>query len=114
LSQLEVQLRHEERTSQEIDQAQAVPQATRTLLIWLPVVSFVLAQIMGLGTFSGILHPVGALAALLAGALLFAGYKFPAECSTVFCPKTRPNLVVDGFAYLPVRRGTVGKNSKET
>ena len=39
LSQLEVQLRHEERTSQEIDQAQAVPQATRTLLIWLPVVS---------------------------------------------------------------------------
>ena len=48
LSQLEVQLRHEERTSQEIDQAQAVPQATRTLLIWLPVVSFVLAQIMGL------------------------------------------------------------------
>ena len=73
LSQLEVQLRHEERTSQEIDQAQAVPQATRTLLIWLPVVSFVLAQIMGLGTFTGILHPVGALAALLAGALLVRG-----------------------------------------
>ena len=93
LSQLEVQLRHEERTSQEIDQAQAVPQATRTLLIWLPVVSFVLAQIMGLGTFTGILHPVGALAALLAGALLFAGYKISGRMLNSFlAPKPDPTL----------------------
>lgn len=75
LSQLETQLRHEERTSQEIAQAQAVPQATRTLLIWLPVVSFVLAEIMGLGTFRGIFHPLGAVAALLAAGLLFLGYR---------------------------------------
>ena len=93
LSQLEVQLRHEERTGQEIDQAQAVPQATRTLLIWLPVVSFVLAQIMGLGTFTGILHPVGALAALLAGALLFAGYKISGRMLNSFlAPKPDPTL----------------------
>ena len=93
LTQLEVQMRQEERTSQEISQAQAVPQATRTLLIWLPVVSFVLAEIMGLGTFRGIFHPVGAMAAALAAALLFTGYKISGRMLTKFlAPKPDPTL----------------------
>jgi hypothetical protein len=93
LTQLEVQMRQEERTSQEISQAQAVPQATRTLLIWLPVVSFVLAEIMGLGTFRGIFHPVGAMAVALAAALLFTGYKISGRMLTKFlAPKPDPTL----------------------
>ncbi|MDG2497453.1 MAG: hypothetical protein P8M68_04640 [Aquiluna sp.] len=84
LGQLETQLRHEERTAQEIAQAQAVPQATRTLLIWLPVVSFVLAEIMGLGTFRGIFHPLGAVASALAAGLLFLGYKLSGKMLASF------------------------------
>ena len=84
LSQLEVQLRHEERSAQEVSQAQAVPQATRTLLLWLPPVAFLMSQIMGLASLKGLLHPVGMVAALLAAALLGLGHKISRKMLATF------------------------------
>lgn len=84
LSQLEVQLRHEERSAQEVSQAQAVPQATRTLLLWLPLVAFLMSQIMGLASLKGLLHPVGMVAALLAAALLGLGHKISGKMLATF------------------------------
>ena len=84
LSQLEVQLRHEERSAQEVSQAQAVPQATRTLLLWLPPVAFLMSQIMGLASLKGLLHPVGMVAALLAAALLGLGHKISGKMLATF------------------------------
>ena len=93
LVQLEQQLRHEERTDQEIAQAQAVPQATRTLLLWLPVVSFVFAQVMGLGTFQGLWHPVGAVSAALAAGLLYLGFRLSGSMLKRFMePKPDPTI----------------------
>ena len=93
LVQLEEQLRHEERTDQEIAQAQAVPQATRTLLLWLPVVSFVFAQVMGLGTFQGLWHPVGAVSAALAAGLLYLGFRLSGSMLKRFMePKPDPTI----------------------
>ena len=93
LIQLEQQLRHEERTDQEIAQAQAVPQATRTLLLWLPVVSFVFAQVMGLGTFQGLWHPVGAVSAALAAGLLYLGFRLSGSMLKRFMePKPDPTI----------------------
>lgn len=93
LIQLEQQLRHEERTDQEIAQAQAVPQATRTLLLWLPVVSFVFAQVMGLGTFQGLWHPVGAASAALAAGLLYLGFRLSGSMLKRFMePKPDPTI----------------------
>jgi len=93
LIQLEQQLRHEERTDQEIAQAQAVPQATRTLLLWLPVVSFVFAQVMGLGTFQGLWHPVGAVSAALAAGLLYLGFRLSGSLLKRFMePKPDPTI----------------------
>lgn len=93
LIQLEQQLRHEERTDQEIAQAQAVPQATRTLLLWLPVVSFVFAQVMGLGTFQGLWHPVGAVSAALAAGLLYLGLRLSGSMLKRFMePKPDPTI----------------------
>lgn len=95
LNQLEQQLRHEERTEQEIAQAQAVPQATRTLLLWLPVVSFVFAQIMGLGTFRGLWHPIGAASAVLAAALLYLGFRISGSMLKRFLePKPDPTIAL--------------------
>ena len=84
LSQLEVQLRHEERSAQEVSQAQAVPRATRTLLLWLPLVAFLMSQIMGLASLKGLLHPVGMVAALLAAALLGLGHKISGKMLATF------------------------------
>ena len=84
LSQLELQLRHEERSAQEVSQAQAVPQATRTLLLWLPLVAFLMSQIMGLASFKGLLHPAGIIAALLAAALLGLGHKISGKMLATF------------------------------
>ena len=93
LIQLEQQLRHEERTDQEIAQAQAVPQATRTLLLWLPVASFVFAQVMGLGTFQGLWHPVGAVSAALAAGLLYLGFRLSGSMLKRFMePKPDPTI----------------------
>lgn len=65
--------RDQARAQRELDQAQAVPAATRKLLLWLPLVSFGFAQLAGFQVFSGLLHPIGVTSALLAGLLLWAG-----------------------------------------
>jgi tight adherence protein B len=70
---LEQQLTHSERAAAEIHQAQAVPQATRKLLLWLPAGTVLISQVLGLNTLHGFTEPLGLAALLAAGGLLYAG-----------------------------------------
>lgn len=70
---LEQQLTHSERAAAEIRQAQAVPMATRKLLLWLPAGTVLISQVAGLDTLQGLTEPIGLLALLAAAGLLYAG-----------------------------------------
>lgn len=72
---LEQQLFSRERILAEVSEAQAVPRATRKLLLWLPICSIALGELMGLGTISGIFTPIGMAALALALLFLWVGSK---------------------------------------
>lgn len=72
---MEQQLLASERISAEISQAQAVPRATRKLLLWLPLLSVVMGEVMGLGTISGLFTQIGFIALSLALLILWVGAK---------------------------------------
>lgn len=57
----------------ELEQALAVPKATRRLLIWLPAGSLVFAQTLGLSSLESLGNPLVLACALLASLLLFLG-----------------------------------------
>lgn len=75
LQVLERQQLHLDRTRSELLQAQAIPRATRKLLLWLPLVTVGLSELMGLGTLSGLLQPLGLVSLVLALGLLWLGSK---------------------------------------
>ena len=75
LEVLEQQLVHRERADAELKQAQAIPEATRRLLLWLPAGTVIFSQLAGLETLQGLMTPLGLLAALLALGFLYAGAK---------------------------------------
>ncbi len=75
LQVLERQQLHLERTRSELLQAQAIPRATRKLLLWLPVLTVGLSELMGLGTLSGLFKPLGLVSASFALGLLWLGSK---------------------------------------
>lgn len=75
LNALEQQLFARERISAEVSDAQAVPKATRKLLLWLPLVSIALGELMGLRTITGIFTPIGFACLLLALLILWTGSK---------------------------------------
>lgn len=75
LQVLERQQLHLERTRSELPQAQAIPRATRKLLLWLPVLTVGLSELMGLGTLSGLFKPLGLVSASFALGLLWLGSK---------------------------------------
>lgn len=79
LAVLQEQQLHVMRTESELLQAQAIPRATRKLLLWLPVITVGLSELLGLGTLKGLLHPVGLVALLMASGLLFLGGKISAR-----------------------------------
>jgi tight adherence protein B len=76
---LDEQLGQQEKTQAEIRQAQAIPLATRKLLLWLPAGTVVMSQLAGLGTVQGLLQPLGLVALSLAIALLLLGVKISAR-----------------------------------
>ena len=76
---LDEQLGQQEKTQAEIRQAQAIPLATRKLLLWLPAGTVVMSQLAGLGTVQGLLQPLGLVALTLAIALLLLGAKISAR-----------------------------------
>jgi len=75
LQVLERQQLHLERTRSELIQAQAIPRATRKLLLWLPVLTVGLSELMGLGTLYGLFKPLGLVSLALALGLLWLGSK---------------------------------------
>jgi tight adherence protein B len=75
LQVLEQQQRHLDRTRSELLQAQAIPRATRKLLLWLPVLTVGLSELMGLGTLNGLFKPLGLVCLVLALGLLWIGSK---------------------------------------
>lgn len=62
----------------EISQAQAVPLATRKLMLWLPALSLVIGQLVGMNPLSALGHPLGILSTVLAAALIWAGSSWSA------------------------------------
>lgn len=79
LELLERELQAQEKLLTEIGQAQAIPKATRRLLLWLPAVSVLLGELMGLGTISGLFSPLGFVALSMAVLLLWIGHKITAR-----------------------------------
>lgn len=79
LQVLEQQLIHKERAEAELRQAQAIPQATRKLLLWLPAGTVVVSQLAGLETVQGLMEPLGLVALVLAVGFLAAGSKISAR-----------------------------------
>lgn len=57
----------------EIQQALAVPVATRRLMIWLPVVGLALSELLGLGSLSALSTTVGLVGFLVGLALMYLG-----------------------------------------
>lgn len=57
----------------EVSQAQAVPKATRSLMLWLPVAGIGLGELLGFGSVAAIGSTAGLIGFLLAIALTFAG-----------------------------------------
>ena len=66
---------HQQRTRLEIAQAQAIPLATRKLLLWLPVGTVLMSQLAGLETLQGLMQPLGFVALVFAIGLLVLGAK---------------------------------------
>ena len=79
LELLERELQAQEKLLTEIGQAQAIPKATRKLLLWLPTVSVLLGELMGLRTISGLFTPLGFVALIVAVLLLWIGHKVTAR-----------------------------------
>ncbi len=60
----------------ELASANAVPIATRKLLLWLPGLSLVIGQLAGFGTIAAIFHPIGLIALVLALLLIAIGVRW--------------------------------------
>ena len=76
LEQLQQVQRDSARTERELSQAMAVPAATRQLLLWLPAVGLLLAQLAGFDALAGLLNPLGLAAIALAALLLAIGARW--------------------------------------
>ena len=70
LDEIELQ---QQRALAELNQALAVPKATRALLSWLPAFALVASQLMGLSSLSALAHPVSLIAIALGFALILLG-----------------------------------------
>lgn len=64
-----------EKQQLELEQAIALPKATRSLMLWLPLFGLFLSQGFGLAPFSAFLNPLGIGTSLLAIGLLYLGNK---------------------------------------
>ena len=70
LDEIELQ---QQQAEAELNQALAVPKATRALLSWLPAFALVASQLMGLSSLSALVHPVSLIAIALGFALILLG-----------------------------------------
>jgi tight adherence protein B len=75
LSQLDEIELQQQRALAELNQALAVPKATRALLSWLPAFALVASQLMGLSSLSALSHPVSLIALGLGFGLILLGRK---------------------------------------
>lgn len=76
MSQFHEFARDQARSQREREQAQAVPSATRKLLLWLPLMSLAFAQLAGFDLARGFSHPVGMASAVLSAGLLWLGARW--------------------------------------
>ena len=89
LHTLEQQLEASENLLEEVSQAQAIPRATRKLLLWLPALSVRLGQAIGLETVQGLLSPLGLVALFLAAGILWFGNKISGRLLQRLSPPDR-------------------------
>lgn len=64
---------NQQAVEREIAQAQAIPKATRRLMLWLPALGLVMAEGLGFGTIDALRTTFGLLAFLTALALIYLG-----------------------------------------
>jgi tight adherence protein B len=65
-----------ERFRSELATANAVPMATRKLLLWLPALSLVIGQLAGFGSIAAIFQPLGSTSLAIAGVLILIGVRW--------------------------------------
>lgn len=65
--------------SREIESAQAVPKATRRLMLWLPLLGAVMGQLLGLDTFSALQTTPGLISFMVGLGLLYLGHSLTAK-----------------------------------
>jgi tight adherence protein B len=63
----------------EIESAQAVPRATRKLMLWLPLLGAAMGQLLGLEMFSALGTNLGLVSFMLGLALLYTGHSITAK-----------------------------------
>lgn len=67
------------RAQGELNQALAVPKATRAMLSWMPAVSLIFAQFLGLTTLAALTNPLVVFCLLLGLSLLIVGSRITAK-----------------------------------
>lgn len=72
----------------ELEQAMALPKATKNLLLWLPLFGLMISQAFGLEPFAAFSNPLGVVAVLLAIGLLIYGDK---KASAMISRLKKPN-----------------------
>jgi tight adherence protein B len=80
----------------EVNQAQAVPIATRKLMLWLPVFGIGLGELLGFGSLAAIGTTAGLIGFLLAIALTYAG----ASITNRMLERSRANAGVPGAQWI--------------
>ena len=83
----------------ELASANAVPIATRKLLLWLPGLSLVIGQLAGFGTIAAIFHPIGLIALVLALLLIAIGVRWSGRLlAPLLLEPTHPALELIQFS----------------
>ena len=65
--------------AREVESAQAVPRATRRLMLWLPLLGALMGQLLGLDTFSSLGTNPGLISFILGLGLLYLGHSITAK-----------------------------------
>lgn len=88
--------RNQKSFEHEITQAQAMPQATRHLMLWLPAVGIGLGELMGFGSLASIGTTVGLIGFLVALGLIYLG----ASITAGMLDRSRQSASVPGSHWL--------------
>jgi tight adherence protein B len=104
-----------ERFKLELETANAVPIATRKLLLWLPALSLAIGQLAGFGTVAAIFQPVGLIAFITALGLVAVGVKWSGSLlAPLMVEPQHPGLDLMKFSLTLASGGPLAASSNPT